>query len=256
MTRAIASYSKLSCRSSLIADAPGKKNQPIPDNVRLYYFSSTQHNPAARPDHGICKYPASVNPRIETIRALLVAMQAWMTEGRLPPQSRFPRIADGTLVPPLPTDKFGLPSIPGVVYNGKHSTLSMNDYSVQSPRRLPGTEYPELVPKVDADGNDIDGVRSYQLQVPLGTYTGWNHRRAGYMEDELCGLQGAYIPFAKTAAERGAEPRPSLRERYGTHANYVAKVEAAVAKLVSAGFMLKEDAARVIAEAKQRNFGF
>jgi hypothetical protein len=94
------------------------------------------------------------------------------------------------------------------------------------------------------------------LQVPLGTYTGWNHRRSGFMEDDLCGLQGSYIPFAKTRADRGADPRPSLQERYGSHANYVAKVEAAVAKLVGEGFMLKEDAARVIAEAKQRNLGF
>ena len=76
------------------------------------------------------------------------------------------------------------------------------------------------------------------------------------MEDDLCGLQGSYIPFAKTAADRGVDPRPSLQERYGSHANYVAKVEAATAKLVSEGFMLKEDAARVIAEAKQRNPGF
>ena len=91
----------------------------------------------------------------------------------------------------------------------------------------PRHSYPELVPKVDADGNDIGGVRSYMLQVPLGTYTGWNHRRAGFMEDDLCGLQGSYIPFAKTPADRGADPRPSLQERYGSHANYVAKVEAA-----------------------------
>ena len=156
----------------------------------------------------------------------------------------------------LPAEKFGFPNIPKVAYNGKHSSLSLKDYSVQPPVSLPGTAYPELVPKVDADGNDIGGVRSYMLQVPLATYTGWNHRRAGYMEDDLCGLQGSSIPFAKTAADRGADPRPSLQERYGSHANYVAKVEAATAKLVSEGFMLKEDAARVIAEAKQRNLGF
>ena len=240
----------------VITDASGTKDHPIPNNVRLYYFSSTQHNPSAKPDYGICKNPANVNPRIETIRALLVAMQAWMTENKLPPQSRFPRISDGTLVSPLPAEKFGFPNIPAVPYNGKHSSLSMKDYSVQPPRSLPGTAYPELVPKVDADGNDIGGVRSYMLQVPLGTYTGWNHRRAGFMEDDLCGLQGSYIPFAKTPADRGADPRPSLQERYGSHANYVAKVEAAAANLVSEGFMLKEDAARVIAEAKQRNLGF
>ena len=131
-----------------------------------------------------------------------------------------------------------------------------DSYGVQPPRNLPGTEYSELVPKVDADGNDIGGIRSVALEVPLATYMGWNHRRSGFMENELCGLQGTTIPFAKTAADRGADPRPSLQERYGSHASYVAKVEAVVAKLQSEGFMLEEDAARVIAEAKQRNLGF
>jgi hypothetical protein len=85
---------------------------------------------------------------------------------------------------------------------------------------------------------------------------GWNHRRAGYMEDELCGLQGSYIPFAKTAAERGADPRPSLQERYGSKEAYVAKVEAAAAAMVKDRFLLPEDAARLIAEARQRDLGF
>jgi hypothetical protein len=44
-----------------------------------------------------------------------------------------------------------------------------------------------------------------------------------------------------------------LQERYGSHANDVAKVAAAAAKRVSEEFMLKEDARRVIADAKQRN---
>lgn len=199
---------------------------------------------------------SNVNPRIENIHALLVAMQAWVTEGKAPPPSRFPRVSDGTLAPPAPAGKFGFPAIPGIVYNGKYNALSMKDFSVQPPRDIPGTDYPALAPKVDADGNDIGGIRSVALEVPLATYMGWNHRRAGFMEDELCGLQGSTIPFAKTAAERGADPRPSLAERYGTHANYVAKVEAAATQSVKEGFLLAEDAARVISEARKVDLGF
>ncbi len=246
----------LGSNALVITDASGRKDQPVPDNVRLYYFARTQHNPSAKPDYGICKNLSNVNPRIENIRALLVAMQAWVTEGKVPPPSRFPRVSDGTLAPPAPAGNFGFPAIPGVVYNGKYNALSMKDFSVQPPRSIPGTAYPALAPKVDADGNDIGGIRSVALEVPLATYTGWNHRRAGFMEDELCGLQGSTIPFAKTAAERGADPRPSLAERYGTHANYVAKVEAAAAKLVNEGFLLAEDAARVISEARKVDLGF
>jgi hypothetical protein len=45
-------------------------------------------------------------------------------------------------------------------------------------------------------------------------------------------------------------------ERYGSHADYVAKVEAAAAKLVSERFLLPDDAARLVAEARNRDLGF
>jgi Alpha/beta hydrolase domain len=76
------------------------------------------------------------------------------------------------------------------------------------------------------------------------------------MENELCGNWGAHFPFAKTAAERGDDPRPSLQERYGNQAGYVAKVEEAAQKLVSEGFLLPDDAARIVQEARQSNLGF
>ena len=246
----------LSRNALVITDAAGRNEQPVPDNVRLFYFASTQHNPSAKPVMGICKHQSNVNPRIENIRALLVAMQKWITEGKAPPASRFPRLSDGTLVPPLPAATFGFPAIPGVNYNGKYNALSMKNYQVQPPGSIPGTEYPALAPKVDADGNDIGGIRSVALQVPLATYMGWNHRRAGFMEDELCNLQGSTIPFAKTAAERGADPRPSLQERYGSKANYVAKVEAAAASSVKEGFLLPDDAARIVSDARKIDLGF
>ena len=242
--------------SLLVTDGFGKSNLPVPENVRLYYFASTQHVPTLKPDYGICKHLSNPNPYRETVRALLVAMQAWIVEGKPPPPSRFPSVADGTLVPPVPESGFGFPKIPGVAYTGKHSELHIKNFSVQPPQNIPGTSYTILVPKVDADGNDIGGVRSVAVQVPLATYTGWNQRREGLMENELCGNRGAHFPFAKTAADRGNDPRPSLQERYGSQAGYVAKVEEASQKLVSEGFLLPDDAARVVQEARQSNLGF
>ncbi len=242
--------------SLLVADGFGKSNLPVPENVRLYYFASTQHVPTLKPDYGICKHLSNPNPYRETVRALVVAMQVWIVEGKPPPPSRFPSVADGTLVPPVPESGFGFPKIPGVAYTGKHSELHIKDFNVQPPQNIAGTSYTILVPKADADGNDIGGVRSVAVQVPLATYTGWNQRRAGMMENELCGNWGAHFPFAKTAAERGNDPRPSLQERYGSQAGYVAKVEEAARKLVTEGFLLREDAARIIEEARRRDLGF
>lgn len=242
--------------SLVVADGLGKTDLPVPENVRLYYFASTQHVPTLNPDYGICKHLGNPNPYREAVRALLVAIQAWIVEGKLPPPSRFPRVSDGTLVPPVPESAFGFPKIPGVTYTGKHNELHIKDFSVQPPQNIPGTSYTVLVPKVDADGNDIAGVRSVAVQVPLATYMGWNQRRAGFMEGEFCDLRGSYVPFAKTAAERGNDPRPSLQERYGSQAGYVAKVEEAAQKLVSEGFLLPDDAARIVQEARQSNLGF
>ena len=92
------------------------------------------------------------------------------------------------------------------------------------------------------------------LQAPLGTYTGWNLRRAGFAEGELCSITGAFIPFARTRAERLArgDPRPSLEERYGTQNAYVAAVRAAADRLVAQRFLLPEDARRLVDEAQAR----
>lgn len=111
--------------------------------------------------------------------------------------------------------------------------------------------YNIMEPAVDADGNDIDGVRSTTLQAPLGTYMGWNYRRAGFGEGDLCDLTGSFIPFAGTQAQRLADgdPRLSLHERYGNSAGYVAAVTAAANSLVSERFLLPADAANIIAKA-------
>jgi hypothetical protein len=112
-------------------------------------------------------------------------------------------------------------------------------------------EYPALVPQVDADGNDVDGVRSVTLQAPLGTYTGWNVRAAGFSEGDSCDLTGSYIPFALTKAQRqqNHDPRPSLQERYGTLATYTAVATLAAQALVRDGLLLLSDETAAIKSA-------
>jgi len=254
-------------RGSLVTTDPlGRYDIPIPDNVRIYQWASVQHNqgglsgeetPAeleAMRDAGECKYfpnPAMVR---ENRRALVVAMHEWVTTGREPPPSQYSRIADGTLVPPLPQDEQGFPSIPGVAYSGNVNELFVNDYRAQ-PTRHTTARYTVLVPRVDADGNDLAGIRSTHIQVPLATYTGWNYRKAGRVEDEGCGTTGSSFPFATSAAERGADPRPSIEERYGTHAGYVERVREAVKRQQDARLLLPRDAELLIRKAEQRDIG-
>ena len=233
----------------------------IPPNVHVYHFASTQHGvglPA-----GLCQQPGNPNRYTEALRALLVRLQEAVGQGRQPPASRYPRIADGTLVPP-DRAATGFPDIPGLTYTGLVNNLPLEN---RGPRFDPDLEsgildeppvprgappYVVRVPKVDTDGNEIDGVRSLLLQAPLGTYTGWNWRRAGFAEGELCYLVGSFVPFARTRAQREAahDPRLSLQERYGSHAGYVAAVEKAAAEQVAAGFLLQEDAQRLIEQAR------
>jgi hypothetical protein len=243
-------------RSSLVVTDPlGKQDIPLPDNVRLYYFAGTQHVPAAKPAAGICQMVTNPNPYKEPARALLTAMQDWIARGTVPPASRYPTLRNATLTRAMPQASFGFPEIPGVRYTGRVNDLFVNDYSAIPTRHVSGKQYTVLVPKVDADGNETDGIRSVTLRAPLGTYTGWNLRRDGFLENESCYLSGGFIPFAHSRAERGADPRPSLEERYGTHAAYVAKVEAAAREVRQEGFLLREDAERLVEEARALKFG-
>ena len=93
--------------------------------------------------------------------------------------------------------------------------------------RASSTSIKLKVPRVDADGNELGGVPVVLRDAPLGTYLGWNITAAGFHKGQNCNYAGGMIPFAKTKAERLAneDPRPSLEERYGNHAGYVAAVD-------------------------------
>jgi Alpha/beta hydrolase domain len=112
-----------------------------------------------------------------------------------------------------------------------------------------------LVPRTDADGNELAGVRSVLLQAPLGTYTGWNPIARGFAKGRIQPLGGGFIPFARTKAQRLAagDLRPSLEERYGTHEGYVARVKSAAERLVSERFLLQDDADRLVTQAEKSN---
>ena len=112
-----------------------------------------------------------------------------------------------------------------------------------------------LVPRVDADGNELGGVPVVLRDAPLGSYFGWNITAANFHKDQNCDYTGGMVPFAKTKADRIAsgDPRLSLVERYGTHAGYVAAVTAAAQRAADAGFLLPADKTLLIARAAASN---
>jgi len=244
-------------------DAEGRRDLELPPEVRVFHFASTQHVPTSAPAKGICQQLSNPNPNQHGMRALLVALRAWATWGTEPPTSRIPSLADQTLVDPAQRST-GFPTLAGVRYAGLVDGLAPVDYGarfdalhmsglVQEPPQVcTRNAYRVLVPRVDSDGNEVDGLRSVALQAPLGTYTGWNLRAAGFSENELCGNTGSFVPFARTRAERLAnhDPRLSLEERYHDHDGYVAVVRAAAQRLVAAHLLLATDANLIVAQAQ------
>ena len=268
-------------QSFTLVGTTAKTDIPIPDNVRRYYFPGVSHgggpggfatvtNPvkAAAPC-ALTANPAPVGPMRAALNSRLVA---WVTKNTPMPESKYPTLADGTLVPN--TNKaMGFPAIPGTpMPEGLQFPLVDYDlgtqfrYTDQSGvvSKVPVAKgvLPQLVVRVDADGNEIAGVKSPLLSAPLGTYTGWNVTTSGHAAGQLCGPSfgsspiGGFIPFAKTKAERTAsgDPRLSLEERYVDHAGYVRAVKAAAATLVSDGYLLADDAAVMVAQAERMNW--
>ena len=95
--------------------------------------------------------------------------------------------------------------------------------------------------------------RRSTLQVPIGTYTGWNLFNRSFYEDGFCTLQGSFIPFARTRQERldAGDPRLSIEERYPSKETYVAAIKKAADGLVAARYLLPEDACRLVSQAER-----
>jgi len=251
-------------------DAVGKTDLAMPPEVRLYFFAGTQHGggdalqqpPAVQPKPPLaCQLAVNSNSFFPAQRALLVGLRDWVVSGKEPPASAYPSIARKSLVP---IAEINFPYVPashfspqGVAAQRMHldrgpAFREVDIVGVMAEPPQVGAAYPLLVPQVDPDGNHIDGLRNTAVQVPLGTYTGWNVRKAGFSEGDSCDLVGAFIPFFRTKVERIAaeDPRPSLEERYPTHDLYVEKVTAAAARLVADRFLLPEDADLLVSQAK------
>jgi hypothetical protein len=222
-------------------------------------FAGGQHGPGPFPPRkSIGQQLNNPNDYRWSMRALLVAMNRWITDGTEPPASRYPLVSDKTLVS---LDNLRFPTLAGMqkpkeIHNAYRvfygEAFAAKGIISLDPPEVNG-QFPLLVPQVDRDGNELAGVRMPEVSVPLATYTGWNYFNAeSGPTNLLSSMQGSYIPLARTRAERERtkDPRPSIEERYqGGRDQYVGLVSAAAKELVKGGYLLQDDVPAVVEHA-------
>ena len=257
-------------------DLETMRDQPESPSVRRYHFAGTHHTSGLYPlaewraaDGMRGQLPFNTVDFNPLLRAALVNLDRWASEGVPAPASRHPSLDDGTGVPSDSLEA-AFANLPGVRFPPQVTRALRLDYGPETEHgrtvRLPageGETYPALVADVDADGNERAGIRLPDVTVPLATHTGWNLRHEAVGNPDLVigitgGLAGWTLPFAATRADREAsgDPRPSIDERYSSREEYLRRVRAAAQELIAAGYVLAEDLPRIVAAAGVRYDAF
>ncbi len=228
------------CASLIHTTMDGKADAPPSAHTRIYSFAGSQHTvgsipPRAAPTQNL----TNTNDYRYALRALLIAMQAWLVSGKEPPGSRYPRIEEEQLTSMQSLD---FPHVAGVRVPQHKREAYRLDFATEPP--AVGAAYPTLVPQVDNDGNEEGGIRMPEIAAPLASYTGWNLRSAAIgAPSEPIAFLGSWIPFAKTRQERLAsgDTRRSIDERYASEHDYLVQIDSAARELEAEGFLLPED---------------
>jgi hypothetical protein len=229
----------------------GKADIPNPSNVRSYLMAGLDHlgaNTAMARLMGIANEPTGVDPS-PLLRALFAHLEAWVGEDKDPPESRIPRVADGTAVPretvlaataKLRMERPDAEALPLVreVALGPDAARGVACWPATY-----GATHQTLVSAVDEDCNEVAGIRMPEQQAPVATLTGWNTQQQHARLKPQSAMPGSRVAFPKTTAERQAsrDPRPSVEERYGGRDGYLRRITEATDSLVREGFILAED---------------
>lgn len=251
--------------ASLIhTDVEGTRDLEPPEFVRTYLLAGTQHTTGPIP-------PLSAEPNTGNrghhrfnvvddrplMRAALQNLDRWVSDGVEPPPSAFPRLSDGTAVTAESLTSF-FERIPGARAPeriGRPVHLEFGPDTARGIVRYPpevGAPYPSYVSALDADSNEIAGVRAAELRAPLATLTGWNPRHAeNGAPGDIMLMMGSTLPFARTSAERArtGDPRASIAERYASKADYLNRVREAVQELIASRHVLAEDLEAIVERA-------
>ncbi|CAN5796437.1 alpha/beta hydrolase domain-containing protein [soil metagenome] len=250
-------------------DPSGEHDLPQPEDSRAYLFAGTQHGPGTVPqtrlntnDGGMGRYGFNTVEYSPLLRAALINLDKWTTEGVEPPPAQIPSLSAGTATDresvlhgfaPLPDmylpDPDRLPVL-RTVDVGPDADQGIGSYPVEE-----GRAYPVLVSATDEDGNEVAGIRLPDLTVPIGTHTGWNPRAPDTgAPEQIMPMQGFTHWFALNADDRLAagDPRPAILERYRDRDDYLDRVRAAATALVEQRYVLAEDVDLIVADAAER----
>jgi len=259
------SYEYWGRAAALIHITPdGKADAPIGPNVRVYHFTGLQHftgpfPPAKGRGDLLGQQPQSPLPIKYFWRAMIANMDGWVRANTAPPESSYPHIADGTLVP---LEKYAFPDLPHINKPREANEAWRLDFGPQwrsgifnlQPPQIVGASFPVFVPQVDVDGNERAGIHLPEVTVPLATYAPWNLRDPSIgAPDQRVSFEGSFVPFPKTAAERqkNGDPRKSIAERYAGGKDYLERYAQALDKLIQEHWILEEDRSIVLRLAQE-----
>ena len=206
---------------------------PEDPDVRSYLICGTDHLgptvemkkmfPLGNPPHNL-------DPSL-VVRALFAQLVDWVVDGIEPAPSAVPRQADGTAVSRASV----LEAFPDAARPDAEAlpyTPELDPDDATWPLKL-GEPRVALVSAVDADGNEIAGVRLPAVATGVAAYTGWNPRRhVDGLPDVLYDLTGSRLP---ARSGRDAPSEQELRE--------------AAQRLAAARFLLEEDVDLAVQQA-------
>ncbi len=230
--------------AALIHVSPdGRTDAALNPDTRIYFLAGTQHGPGrVPPERQSTRYRANPADARPIHRALLEAMRSWVVAGVEPPESSYPRLAKGELIPVadyrILAGENPKRALPAFRLNFGPEFESKGIVAHEPPRI--GAAFPVLVPKPGSDGVDLGGIRMPEATYPLGALTGWNFRSQQIgAPNEPAALIGAFLPMTPEAVRKG----------YGSRDAYLEKAGSAADSLIRKRFMLPEDRAKVISRA-------
>ena len=233
----------------------GKKDLELEDTTRIYMFAGTQHGvgPWTPKKQGSLQY-GNNHDYMPPLRALLVALDAWVRNGKEPPLSQYPRFRDKNLTAP---EKLKWPKIAGAplvtniqrAYRVDYGPRFLTEGIIDKEPPVGGKAFPLFVSQVDADGNELAGIRLPEITVPLATYTGWNpfDGKSG-PSSQLTSMVGSFLPLPRDKAEARAKSdgRRPIEGRYASRDAYLKEARAAAQVLVRDGYLLERDVDGVV----------
>ena len=223
----------------------GTRDLEAHPSERNYLFAGTHHvNGILPPTNRFAvtgeraRYAFNVVDHSPLVRAAFANLDAWVSQGRVPPDSQLPTLRRGGLVERgIVLAKFAADDVDGLDPDrlGGLSSLDLGDRVDEGICRFPAVEgraYARLVCDVDDSLNEIAGIRLPEVALPIGCHTGWNPRHPDHGAPELPAI---FVGFSRFRGPLDSAGEVERRAREW------------VQSLVEAGFVLEEDLQGVVA---------